>query len=142
MAEFTDNRDFRTVTLVDRTGQGGTEILYDGVRIVLPRGKTELTVPRFVAAWLFRVGQQMVWTTEAQFVNRFGIKDLSEDLAAELGPEAGDTAPIDLDTTRAEGWDTTGVDRTDTRTVALNLPKSLMRERQGTPAASFAERKG
>ena len=143
MAEFAENRDFRTVTLVDRTGKGGTEILYDGVRVVLPRGKAELTVPRFVARWVMGVStQHMVWTTDDQFVNRFGIKDISEDLAAELGPEAGDISSIELDTGRTEGWDTTGVERVGTRTVEINLPKSLMRERQGTAAASFGERKG
>ena len=143
MAELFENRDFRTVTLVDRTGQGGAEIIYDGVRIVLPRGKTELSVPRFVAVWLLGVTtQQMVWSQEVGYTPRFGIKDMDEELTRELGPDAADISPITLDAERAEGWDTTGVERGGTRTVELNIPKSLMRERQGTVAASFAERKG
>ena len=140
--EFAENRDFQTVTLVDRTGLGGTEIIYDGVRIVFPKGTTEKAIPRFVAAWLFRVSQQMVWTDAREFVNRFGIKDLPSDLEAELGPEAGNTSPIVIDGTRVEGWDTAGVERQDTRTIELKMPRALLQERQGASTASFAERKG
>ncbi len=144
MAEFTENRDFRSVTLVDRTGRGGAELIFDGVRITLAKGKAEFHVPRFVALWLFRTQKEFVWTSEGQFVNRFAVRDADPEFLAEVGPEAGDTSPIDLDTTRAEGWDTTGVERTNTRTVAVNLPLNLLRERQGTNSESgvFAERKG
>lgn len=141
MAEFTENRDFRTVTLIDRTGQGAVEIIYDGVRIPLPKGVTEKAVPRFVAAWLFRVGQQMVWTADGRYVNRFGIKDPSDDLVAELGVEVGDISPITIDTQRSEGWDTSGVDRSAHTVVTLNLPPVPLRERQGTREAAFGERK-
>ena len=141
MAEFTENRDFSTVTLVDRTGRGGAEIIYDGVRITFPQKKVEKAVPRFVANWLFRVSQQMVWTEDGQYVNRFGIKDMPEDLVQELGPEAGDTSLIVLDATRHEGWDTSGVDRSEARTVELTLPSSAMRERQGLNTTTFGDRK-
>ena len=139
--EYQESHDFRTVTLVDRTGRGGTEIIFDGIRIVLPRGKSELTLPRYVAQWLFRTTQQMVWTADGRFVSRFGIKDIPEDLAAETGPEAGDCSAIELGSGRVEGWDTSTVDRGATQTISLNLPKSALNERQGTLASAFADRK-
>mgnify|MGYP001561843960 FL=1 len=144
MPEFGENRDFRSVTLVDRTGLGGAEIIYDGVRIMLPRGKTEVQVPSFVARWLFlSTTQQMVWSREAGYTPRFGIKDLDEELEKDLGPHVGDTSPITIES-RAEGWDTTGVDRADTRLVTLNIPRSVTHERQGrtTEDPAFGGRKG
>lgn len=140
MAEFAEGRDFRSVTLVDRAGTGGAEIIFDGVRIVFPRGVTEKAVPVFVAEWLFRVTQQHVWTTDGQYICRFGLKDAPEDILALAGPEAQDCSPIQL-ADRVEGWDTSGVDRSNTRTVALNIPRSLTHERQGSLAGSFGERK-
>lgn len=144
MADFTENRDFETVTLVDRTGEGGTEIIYDAVRLVFPPGIDVKNVPRFVAQWLFQTQRHMVWTQDGQFVCRFGVKGATPEFAAELGPDAGDVSPIEVDRTRIEGWDTTGVERADTRVTEVTLPRALLHERQGAgaSAATFADRKG
>lgn len=143
MADFAENRDFEMVMLVDRTGVGGTELIYDGVRLVFPPNVVEKAIPRFVAQWLYQYPRYMVWTTDGRFVCRFGIKELAPGLAAEIGPDAGDVSPIEVDRTRTEGWDTSGVERADTRVVELRLPRTLTHERQGsTSAATFADRKG
>mgnify|MGYP001557853463 CR=1 FL=1 len=130
------------VTLVDRAGTGGTELIYDGVRIVFKPGETEKTVPEFVAEWLFTVTQGHVWTETGEFVNRFAVKDASQQMADILGPEAMDCSPIVLDHSRIEGWDTSSVDRSSHETLTLNVPAREFRERQGTATVAFGGRKG
>lgn len=106
MSDFSASASYDYVTLVDRTGKGGCEIIHDGVRIGFPPGKPERPVPQFLVNWLFRVDQQKVHTTDGQFVQRFGVKEPSEEMVAQLGIECGDISPIEIDTNRAEGWDT------------------------------------
>lgn len=141
--DFQHASAFSYVTLVDRTGLGGTEIIYDGVRIVFKPGETEKTVPEFVAEWLLNVGSQgRVWTEAGEHVNRFAVKDASSQLAASVGPEAVDCSPIQLAQDRIEGWDTSGVDRSSHHTLTLNVPARELRERQGVIAATYGGRKG
>lgn len=141
MSEFIQQRDFRAVVLVDRTGQGGTEVIFDGVRIPFAKGESEKPVPLFVAEWLFSQGKHKVWTEAGDFTNRFGLRNAPESVINALGPESADCSPITLDLSRPEGWDTTGVDRSDTRFVPINVPSNLTRERQGTTAYTFGGRR-
>lgn len=119
-------------TLVDRTGNGKAEIVVDGQRITFQPGEVSKVVSRPLIEWLYSVEQQMVWTADGQFVQRFAVKDPSEDLIASLGPEVADCSPIVLDTTRLEGSDTTGFARPHgvptTRNVAV--PMSELRGSQ------------
>ena len=118
-------------TLLDRTGQGGAEIIADGQRIVFPRGEPHKVVSRTLVEWLFSVEQQKVWTTEGDFVQRFGVTDPSPDLVAQLGPEVADISPIEIDRGRIEGSDTSGFDRERVRIQNINVPSSALREKQG-----------
>ncbi len=122
-------------TLVDRAYTGGCEIIVDGQRIVFKPGETEKVVSRALIEWLYGVEQQMVWTTDGAFVQRFAVLDPSPDLIAKVGPEVAVCDPIELDTTRAERSDTTGFARQhvpQTKTVAV--PPRELRDRQGTGA--------
>jgi len=119
-------------TLVDRALTGGTEIIVDGQRIVFKPGQVEQVVSRALIEWLYGVEQQMVWTTEGAFVQRFAVKDPSPDLLAAIGPEAGDCSPIEIDTTRAERSDTTGFARPHPVTPRpVAVPPGELREKQG-----------
>lgn len=104
MSDFTLASAYEYVTLVDRSMKGGCEIVHDGVRTVFKPGEIERTVPKFLAQWLFQMDKERVHTTDGAFVRRFGIKDPSPDVLMELGPDAGDCDPIDMDTTRLERW--------------------------------------
>lgn len=129
------------VTLVDRVGTGGTELIYDGIRIVFKPGETEKTVPEFVAEWLFTVTHGHVWTDTGEYVNRFAVKNADQRMLDALGPEATDCSPIVLDRSRIEGWDTSTVDRSSHQTLTLNVPAREFRERQGTATVAFGGRK-
>jgi hypothetical protein len=96
---------FDTVTLVDRTGLGSTEIVFDGQRIVFKPGQTERVVPAFLAEWLSRVDQHRVHTTDGGWEHRFGFKN--ED------GEVTDCSPIQIDKSKLEGWnvDAYAIDR-------------------------------
>lgn len=102
MSEFSQASGFEYVILVDRTGQGGVEIIHDGVRIVFKPGQKERPVPLFLAEWLARVDQHKVHTTDGDWVNRFGVRDAPQELINRVGEL--DCSPIKIDTTRMEGW--------------------------------------
>ena len=102
MSEFAAGQGFEYVILVDRTGKGGVEIIHDGQRIVFKPGQKERPVPLFLAEWLARVDQHRVHTTDGEFVNRFGVREAPEELIRRVGEM--DCSPIEIDTTRAEGW--------------------------------------
>lgn len=143
MSTFENQDVYTSVVLVDRAGMGGTEIIYDGVRLVFKPGQIKLAVPRFVADWLYGNQKHMVWTEDGNYTNRFAIEGLPEELLAQYGSAAGDTSPITIDGNRVEGWDTTQVDRTDgkTRVVQVRVPPNLLTERQGQDAYTFGARK-
>lgn len=120
--------------LVDRTLQGGGEILFDGERISFSPGEVEKFVVRALVEFLYlRSEQQKVWTTNGEFVQRFAVENPPAHLVAALGPEVGDCSPITIDTKRVEGSDTSGFVRPDARMVVKNLsvPLSEFREKQG-----------
>ena len=102
MSEFAQASGFEYVILVDRSGLGGTEIIHDGVRIVFKPGQVERPVPLFLAAWLARVDQHKVHTTNGDWVSRFGVRDAPDELIRQVGEM--DCSPIKIDTTRMEGW--------------------------------------
>lgn len=143
MADEYDERDWQIVTLVDRTGQGGGEIIYDGLRIPI---RPEFPIRARIARWLLRASQHMIHTTEGQFVCRFGVKrdPDSEDLILSLGEEVADCSPLEIDTTRLEGWDAESVDpdRDKATAVDLKIPTSVRRTRDGSRGqAGFGGRK-
>lgn len=141
MSELYQNRDFRSLILVDRAGRGGTEFIFDGVRITFPPGVVEQGCPWFVAQWLFGVNQTRVWTKDGDFTFRFGVKNAPEEFLAAVGPEAGDTSPIEIDGNRIEGWDTTGVDRSNATVLKVSVPASDLSERQGRQGQMYGDRK-
>ena len=97
--------DFSYVTLVDRAGLGGVDIIFDGQVIKFEKGQVERPVPQILAEWLFRVDQQKVHTVDGEYVQRFGVKDPPESLLTAVGGSI-DSSPIEIDKTRVEGWDT------------------------------------
>ena len=126
-------RDFTVVTLVDRTGQGGGELIHDGIRLPI---KPEFHVPAFLARWLFgtHITQQRVHTTDGQYVCRLGIKDGPEELLSQLGAEAFDVSPIEVAPHVAEGWDTAAIDparATTMRAQHITVPPAELHARQG-----------
>ena len=141
---------YSVVTLVDRTGVGGTEFIFDGKRFGLKPGQTELAVPRFVAEWLLSVDQTKVWTTDGRFVSRFGVKDAPPDFLERLDPGAADTDLITIDGSRVEGWEAEATDPDRARATVLTakddprLKKNPAdyRERQGNKEYVFGARKG
>lgn len=121
MADFENASAYDIVTLVDRTTKGGCEIIHDGKRIVFKPGQVEKAVPQFIAEWLFGAERHMVHTTDGQYVHRFAVRDAPEELLAQIGAERADESPIEVDTTRTEGWNTElyADDRGKTRTIEL-----------------------
>lgn len=121
MADFENASAYDIVTLVDRTTKGGCEIIHDGKRIVFKPGQVEKAVPQFIAEWLFGAERHMVHTTDGQYVHRFAVRDAPEGLLAQIGAERADESPIEVDTTRAERWNTdvAADDRGKTRTIEL-----------------------
>lgn len=128
------------VTLVDRTGLGNDEIVYDSKRIVFKKDQIERPVPRLLAEWLFRVDQKKVHTIDGDYVFRYGIKDAPDDLVANLGEEVTDCSPITVDTSRLEGWDTDSyaTERGDSRTVQLKRNPSDYAN-VATPGTTFGK---
>jgi len=140
MSDFQQSQGFDYVTLVDRAGKGGCEIIYDGVRIVFKPGQTERPVPQFLAEWLMRVDQQKVHTTNGEYVQRFGVKNAPEELTRLIGEV--DCSPITIDGSRAEGWDTDSYapDRGATRTVQLKRgPGDYANDAAGMSGASYGK---
>ena len=132
---------YEAVTLVDRVGTGGVEFIFDGKRFVLKPGKTQLTVPRFVAEWVIGRSKQMhVHTTDGAYLCRFGIKDGPEDIIEVLGPEALACDPITIDTTRVEGWDAEAQDpqRAKAKTLTLRPNPGDFKRDGAASAATFS----
>lgn len=121
MSEMQMAAGYQSVALVDRTGKGGCEFIFDGVRFTLKPGKPAIIVPRFVAEWLFRVDQQKVHTKDGQYVCRFAVTDGPDDFLEGIGPEAMDNSTIEIDTAAAEGWDAEGA-RGPVKTTTITLP--------------------
>lgn len=139
MAE--EQEDTQIVTLVDRTGKGGGEIRRDGRRYPI---RPEFQVLGAVARWVFQVQQQMVMTTDGRFVHRLGLKATpdSENLIRELGPDVADCSPIEVDTSRVEGWPSETQDPNRARATVLHLGISPDRARQGDSPHGGFENKG
>lgn len=126
MSDLPITAGFEIVNLVDRTGKGGCEIIFDGVRVPFKPGQKERPVPQFLAEWILSVDQHKVHTKDGEFVNRFAVKeDAPEDFRLRLGRAACDTTPIEIDTDRLEGWDTdNSIDVADRGTErVINLGK-------------------
>ena len=128
-----------TVTLVDRTG-GPSEFLFDGKRFTFTAAKPTRTIPVSIAEWLFRTDHARVWSTDGTFVYRYGIKDGPEELITQLGEEPFDTDPIQIDTARAEGWNTDAADRpaNSTRTISLKRTAGDFAHQGGALAGTFS----
>lgn len=139
--------DTTPVVLVDRTMKGGCEFLFNGRPYVFDKDEMRLVVGADIARHVFNHDHTKVWTTDGQFVHRYavenaaGFKKVAERLAQEMGAEILDQTPIELDATRAEGWDTRNADRGRVAIVPVNPNPADFRDRQGTaPSVSYAER--
>jgi hypothetical protein len=139
--------DTTPVVLVDRTTLGGYEFLFDGRPFVFKPGRMKLTVGADVARHVFRHEHDKVWTTDGQYVHRLALEDAPgfDGIAARLGQELGEEIviqdPIEIDTRRAEGWDTRQSDRGRVAVVPLNTNPADFRDRQGAASSvSYAER--
>jgi hypothetical protein len=108
MAEMQSAGAYEYVTLVDRSMKGGCEFIYDGVRVVFKPGEMEKPVPQFLAAWLFQTDKEKVHTTDGRFVNRFGMKNPTDEMLEQLGPDVANCDPIEIDHQRIERWDVEG----------------------------------
>src|SRR5262245_20436353 len=123
MSDSNDFMGFEYVTLVDRTGLGGTEIIFNGQRVVFKPGQTERPVPSFLAEWLSRVDQHKVWTINGEWVPRFAVKDASEDYVRTNGEQ--DCSHIDIDKSRLEGWNTdAAIDRDPAHERVIQLRRN------------------
>jgi hypothetical protein len=132
--------DLNYATIVDRTGKGGVDIVFDGQILTFKPGETIKPVPASLAAWLFRVDQHKVHTVDGEYVHRFGLKDASESLLRDIGVQ--DCSPIEIDTSRVEGWDTEryAPDRPDRmRTIPLKRNPADFAN-QATPGGYGTER--
>ena len=116
---------FDTVTLVDRSGLGGVDIIYDGQIIKFEKGQVEKPVPQILVEWLYRVDQQKVHTTDGEYVQRFGVRNPPEELIKSLGEEP-DCTPIQIDNSRVEGWDSDrfAIDRDPAKTQVKQLKRN------------------
>lgn len=127
---------FETVTLVDRTGLGNTEIVFDGQRVTFKRGQKERVVPRFLAEWLSRVDQHKVHTTDGEWAPRFGFKVDDEDVT--------DCSPIEIDKTKLEGWnvDAYAIDRDPEKTVIRELRRNPADfQNDAAPSGTFSKQR-
>lgn len=102
---FANLSSFQYVTLVDRAMTGGDELLYNGLRIPVPKGQIEVQVPAFYAHWHFKYGKKMVHTLDGQYVHRYALKHAPKDLVERLGAEVTDDSPIQIDHDAVEKWD-------------------------------------
>lgn len=128
------------VTLVDRTGGPG-EFWFNGRPWTFTAAKPTRVVPQHIAIWLLGRQKGHVWTTDGAYTPRYTIKDGPSELITELGEEAFETSPIAIDATRAEGWDTSTVDRPDTRTITLSRrPSDFVNQGVGPSTFSGKER--
>ena len=129
------------VTLVDRAMQGGCEIWFDHVPLAFEKGQIELTVPLFVAEWLFTASngdKHKVWTTDGEYVCRFGVKNAPQRLLDLAGPQIADLDPIEIDLGAVEGTDVklTRTDKTEVRQI--RVPRNELTEKQGAGSKAGA----
>ena len=133
--------DYSSYVLVDRALQGGTEFMYDGVPYVFKPGQVKKPVPGDVAKHIFTTEHTCVWTLEGEYVNRFALEAApggEESFEAFITNVLGvvpDSDPIEMDLTRAEGWDTRAVERPG-RLIQERVPqdRNAFRDRQQIPA--------
>jgi hypothetical protein len=133
--DFSSVDIYSNVTIVDRTGHGGTEFIFDGIRFVFKPGQVELIVPKFVAKWLFATDRCNVWNAAGEFVHRFAIKGpVPQDIVDACGPEVADDSMIELKTGLLEGSAAAELDPAKLEVRPINIPRSELRERQGVGA--------
>jgi hypothetical protein len=154
MADLQTLNVYSIVTLVDRTGIGGTdaEFIYDGIRFTFVdedgQAVTEKTVPQFVAEFLFTgtaADNHQIWTPPATAeaigtrINRYGIKQCPKKLIEVWGPEVADCSPIEKDETVIEGSDAPLYRTGPVRVVPVSIPPNERpRDRQGRRATILA----
>jgi hypothetical protein len=103
------------VTLYDRVeAEHGKkrEFMFNSIAFVIAPGKSEISLNRDLAKWVYRDSEVMhVHTTDGRYLCRFGIKDAEEDFVRFLGDECLDCSPLEIDYADGEGWDHEVVDR-------------------------------
>ncbi|HYE59342.1 MAG TPA: hypothetical protein VD948_12595 [Rhodothermales bacterium] len=144
--EFVDTTqvDHTAVLLTDRAGEERYEFAFDGRRWVKPQGRTQWSLPRYVACWLMKRDRDKVWTTDGEYTHRFGLAEPTDDLVGELGSSVLITDPITIDTNAIEGWNTGSAERqgpgTQVRLTGAALREVRMAQRErlgGAPEAAF-----
>lgn len=131
------------VMLKDRAGALPFEFQFDGHTWRKPRDKkgqeTDVwSLPHYAAAWLLKRDRDRVHTKAGAFEHRFGLIEPDDELIAELGDEAMNTDPIEINVAHVEGWDVANspLPRKKTEYIVLdgttlNDIRRLQRDRQG-----------
>jgi hypothetical protein len=120
------------VTIMDRTGEQ-QEFKYDQIVYAFRPGKTTQVIPLEAATFLFRSHNPAFWvhTVDGQFLRRYGVTDAPADWVDEVGMDVLETSPLARNTTRLEGWDSEAVDPERGSATAINLSRTIHRERPG-----------
>lgn len=153
--DFANIDVFSSITIVDRLGIGGTdaELIFDGKRFPFVdedgQKTIELTVPKFMAEWLFRKDKHRVWTKptdtqESQFLPRYAIKKCPKRLVEMWGPEVADDSMIerDPDPNRIEGTDVALYRTAPVQVQRINIPPNEQpRDRLGRRGAVMSAAK-
>lgn len=130
--EFVDTTtvDHTPVRLIDRAGAEPFEFMFDGRPYVKPKGKTEWTLPAFVAARLLTGDRGKVWTIEQEFTFRFGLAEPDEELMGRhrISHAAIDTDPITINHDAIEGWSLDGAEPRTGKGTVVRLQGPALRE--------------
>jgi hypothetical protein len=140
MSEF-QHMGFEYVTLVDRTGLGNVEIIFDGQRVAFKKGQAKRPVPQFLAEWVSRVDQHKVHTTDGGWVSRFAVEDASPEYVLANGEQ--DCSPIEIDKSKLEGWnvDAYALDRTGNERVIELRRNPADYQNDAVPGVTFSKQR-
>lgn len=149
------DQDYRMATVVDRTGLGGPiklsdgrllpgEVQYDHIVHLITKKPFLLRGP--VVKHAFGPGSKSwLHDKDGNYVNRLGVQDAPEDLLAELGPEAQDCSPIEVDLDAVEHWNYGVVDPTRQETIRartrrVKVPGNAQLDKAGVGGRVTAEK--
>lgn len=127
--------DYRHATCVDRTGRGGEIKLRSGLVLrgevqhdhqMFPITREPFTLRGPVLLHAFTSGST-TWCIDAEGnrVNRIGVQSGPQDLLDQLGPDALDCSPIELDMDAVENWDYVAAGHGDRRETISSRVKRV-----------------
>jgi hypothetical protein len=126
------------VTLYDRVEHEHgkkREFMFNSITFVIAPGKSEISLNRDLAKWVYRDSEVMhVHTTDGRYICRFGIKDAEADFVAYLGDECLDCSPIEIDYEDGEGWDHGLIDHERGRVEIRKVTGGIREARPGAEA--------